>query len=704
MKKTLFATISILLMLFAFVACDGGSQGPTGGDVTESEAKTLAGNYLGSINFSQLIVDAFDNEVKGVSVESATANGFVITLKDYSGDAFKETTLKIPASKAAAADSATDTDDTESSEEEGESIKISKIASGSIEFTFTTADSKTTYTARTLEKAPIVFEGAPEGADLAFEISGPASVSFSKLSGGIITGFESKSTVKISAPTTSEISVGGASVDYDDIKESAKGGFDQTVTIPVADEEEGGETGGDTSFTKDDAATAISDIFNDISRAKLKEDMMKGLNGLDSSNDDVPNVTLVDGKISVKYCGEENAELKTALLGALTDKTQASLLAENEGTTTKPSLQDIFANIYDATIEMTVEFENYDAFKDQEHDQKEAEHASLITTGKATITICLGRGSIDEESSAVTGLEGTYKVSTSSTDPIVVLTKDNNIYKISLEDFAGSFKLDLTDESKGAELWIPNKDDDSINISIAKGSGTPVSLNWKTDLTDKNKIEADSNFSEKTAEQLDAEYFYQHFGSLRFLNALYAAFNNDNGDAGETYNNLQITGYSKETGITLTEGTSEAKVLTLNIDFGDGYRYYRGSDSYQTVSGKVTFIFTGTVENDKNEFKATGFKVKSDSTLNLSDSSTNSKVSKRPNATATISEEISGNFGEGKEGYITFTLKTGTEDGESVVTGITNYQADESKYNDDTNEFVLTADGGITSIEIELDN
>ena len=57
MKKTLFATISILLMLFAFVACDGGSQGPTGGDVTESEAKTLAGNYLGSINFSQLIVD-----------------------------------------------------------------------------------------------------------------------------------------------------------------------------------------------------------------------------------------------------------------------------------------------------------------------------------------------------------------------------------------------------------------------------------------------------------------------------------------------------------------------------------------------------------------------------------------------------------------------------------------------------------------------
>lgn len=675
MKKIMIMLLSILLVA-SFVACSNDNSGPSGKPVVEPEkANELATTYLNSIDFSKLVVEA-SREATGLTIKEPAKNGFTVEFKDYKGDALTKNT----------------------------EAKISSIKSGSIKFEFTTPAAKVTantYSAETV--TPIVFDGADDGVNLSFAITGKATIAYEVIYGSFA-GLTADSKVSLSKPEAKDVtlSIGNVPVDFADIEKDVTTGFGVEATVPAAGEEgEGGEAGGDTSFTKDDAATAISDIFNDISRAKLKEDFINGFKNKISGGkiDAVEGVTLV-GDISVKYGGKESTALKNYLFAALTGKTQTSLLAEE----TETNIKNILANIYDATIEMTVEFENYDAFKDQEHDQKDAEHASLITTGKATITICLGRGSIAEESNAVTGLEGTYKVSTSSTDPIVVLTKDNNIYKISLEDFAGSFKLDLTEESKGAELWIPNKDDDSINISIAKGSGTPVSLNWKTDLTDKNKIEADSNFSEKTAEQLDAEYFYQHFGSLRFLNALYAAFNNDNGDAGETYNNLQITGYSKETGITLTEGTSEAKVLTLNIDFGDGYRYYRGSDSYQTVSGKVTFIFTGTVENDKNEFKATGFKVKSDSTLNLSDSSTNSKVSKRPNATATISEEISGNFGEGKEGYITFTLKTGTEDGESVVTGITNYQADESKYNDDTNEFVLTADGGITSIEIELDN
>ena len=369
--------------------------------------------------------------------------------------------------------------------------------------------------------------------------------------------------------------------------------------------------------------------------------------------------------------------MKKALLGVLTGNTQASLLAENEETTAKPSLQDIFANIYDATIEMTVSFDNYDAFKD------DADYASLITSGTVTVTLIPGRGDLTSKK-----LEGTYKISTSSADPIVVLTEKNELYTISFENFAGSFTLDGTN---GADITIPAEEDDSINISIAAGKGTPVTLNWKDDIA--SKIEENSNFSDYTAEQLDAEYFYQHFGSLRFLNALYSAFTSETaGVADDKHDNLKITDFTKENGISLEEGENSTKTLTLTVDFGDGYRYYRGSDSYQTVSGKVTFIFTGTVEN--SEFKATSFTVDAKS-LSLSDSSTDNK---RPAATATITK-ASGKFGEGKEGYITFTLKTGTEDGESVVTGITNYK---DSYNDDNNEFVLTAEGGITSIAITL--
>ena len=240
-------------------------------------------------------------------------------------------------------------------------------------------------------------------------------------------------------------------------------------------------------------------------------------------------------------------------------------------------------------------------------------------------------------------------------------------------------------------IWIlkaPYNMYNSINISIAAGKGTPVTLNWKDDIA--NEIEENSNFSDYTAEQLDAEYFYQHFGSLRFLNALYAAFNNDNGEASETYDNLTISGYTKAKGIELG-GEDSSKTLALTVDFGDGYRYYRGSDSYQTISGKVTFTFTGTVE--ENGFKATSFTVKADSTLNLSDSSS---TNKRPDATATLPATASGKFGDGESnnGHIIFTLNDKT-----AVTGITNYK---DSYNDDNNEFVLTAEGGITSIAITL--
>lgn len=651
MKKIMIMLLSILLVA-SFVACSNDNSGPSGKPVVEPEkANELATTYLNSIDFSKLVVEA-SSEATGLTVKEPTENGFTVVFKDYKGDALTKNT----------------------------EAKISSIKSGSIKFEFTTPKAKATantYSAETV--TPIVFDGADDGVNLSFAITGKATISYEVIYGSFA-GLTADSKVSLSKPEAKDVtlSIGNVPVDFADIAEDVKNGFGVEATVPAGEEDEEGT--GDGTLSETAALTALSSIIDDISRAKLKDDMMKGLKGLDSSNDDVPNVTLVGGKISVKYRGTENEDLKKALLGVLTGNTQASLLAENEETTAKPSLQDIFANIYDATIEMTVSFDNYDAFKD------DADYASLITSGTVTVTLIPGRGDLTSKK-----LEGTYKISTSSADPIVVLTEKNELYTISFENFAGSFTLDGTN---GADITIPAEEDDSINISIAAGKGTPVTLNWKDDIA--SKIEENSNFSDYTAEQLDAEYFYQHFGSLRFLNALYSAFTSETaGVADDKHDNLKITDFTKENGILLDNGENSTKTLTLTVDFGEGYRYYRGSDSYQTVSGKVTFTFTGTVENDKNEFKATGFKVKSDSTLNLSDSSTNSKVSKRPNATATISEEISGKFGEASNGNIIFTLN----EGKTAVTGITNYK---DSYNDDNNEFVLTAEEGITSIAITL--
>lgn len=677
MKKTLFATISILLMLFAFVACDGGSQGPTGGDVTESEAKTLAGNYLGSINFSQLIVDAFDNEVKGVSVESATANGFVITLKDYSGDAFKETTLKIPASKAAAADSATDTDDTESSEEEGESIKISKIASGSIEFTFTTADSKTTYTARTLEKAPIVFEGAPEGADLAFEISGPASVSFSKLSGGIITGFESKSTVKISAPTTSEISVGGASVDYDDIKESAKNGFDQTATAPEV-AEEGEETGGETD-TNTDAKNAIADIINALDRAKIANDIKLAMSSKSSNG-------LTVTSANVHYEGQEYCTLEKfmeAIQSAATQKTIKTVADAEGGETgqvdTAKLISALIQNPDKISIVYVLELESY------KYGLKAEELVESIS-GTVNLTLQFGRAVGDDIASGK--IDGTYALST--TTDLTVDMKGTRVAdkKVTVTDLPGQFSMSLSNNIS-IEFKAPNEEEETI-ITIKEDSASST-VKWSEIVT---LLSEDTAYSDDLAKQLDAEYFYQHFGTLRFLKALYSAFTSNNGTADTT----DFKGFTlnDSDNISISDNSFE-----LTINFAD-YLYNTG-DGNQKVTGDVTFTFTRTAETDGDAgiFNATSFKVMS-GTLNLADT-----LSKRPQATTSLAAE--GFFGRGNttgtdtSKYISFIVENGR------ITGIKQYidkepsgdnTSNQIKYAQDTHEFAIT--DGVESIAIKL--
>lgn len=633
-------------MLFAFVACDGGSQGPTGGDVTESEAKTFAGNYLGSINFSQLIVDAFDDTVTTIGVPSLSKEGFIIELDKYEGKAFTKTTVTTPEKKAAATDdSATNIDDTES--EEGKSVTITGITSGTIEFTFTTANSKTTYTAKTADDDPIVFTGAPEGAELAFDITGEATITFNRVgTNGAISNLASESTVKIGAPdaTKSTISVGGTSVDYGDIKESAKNGFDKTAT--ATDEEEDGE---EIVFTAQDAQNAIIEIVNSISKNKLASDIAAG-----------GNETTLKVALNITRDGVDCTEEFEALGGS----EETSLLTGDDNSS--KLLPDLMFNPDKFVLNYTLDFNDYKNGFDSTKGDAES------VTGKVSLVINLGTTDTQK-------ILGTYTVSTEN--PVVVTMTDDTVYNVSISAFSGQVSFVMGEDSNGYEFLAPAKDEAAtITISKKENSATSASqdIKWSTIATE-DKLPG-SKFSEGIAKELDAKYFYQHFGTKRFLNAISGVFNPDATKAEET----PALSFAKES-ITIKDEDSE-KSFTIDLKLND-YIYYRG-DSNQRVSGNVKITFTGTVDSENKTFTATAFTVNTTKALDLSDASS---ANKRIDATiafkdvkGTIGDDTAqdkGSFNESNQ-HVTFTIN---DSNTNTISGIAEYT-----YNQYCNEFVFT--------------
>ena len=191
---------------------------------------------------------------------------------------------------------------------------------------------------------------------------------------------------------------------------------------------------------------------------------------------------------------------------------------------------------------------------------------------------------------------------------------------------------------------------------------------------------------------IDANYFYQHFGTLRFLKALYSAFGEgQNGKADTT----DFKGFTLKTykDISISENNS----FDLTIEFED-YVYNTG-DGNQEVTGDVTFTFKGTPDENGGIFKATSFDVKSSGDLKLADT-----LGKRPQATTSLAAE--GFFGRGNtttdtSKYISFIASEGK------ITGIKPYRASTDAedstaitYNQNTNEFVIK--NGIESIKIDL--
>lgn len=146
MRKKMFAALGIILMLFAFVACQGE---PTTISEEQAKANELAADYISSIRYAEVLNVAFKNN-PDLKVEDADATSVTVTFNNYTGDA-------VPATG-----------------------DIKGIESGSLKYTFTTTATKAVTKSYTIETAkPLAFslkDGSTAEDTIEFKISGSCKV------------------------------------------------------------------------------------------------------------------------------------------------------------------------------------------------------------------------------------------------------------------------------------------------------------------------------------------------------------------------------------------------------------------------------------------------------------------------------------------------------------------------------------------------
>ena len=186
MRKKMFAALGIILMLFAFVACQGE---PTTISEEQAKANGLAADYISSIRYAEVLNVAFKNNNSNLTVENATADSVTVTFNNYTGDA-------VPATG-----------------------DIKGIKSGSLRYTFTETKAATGkgYTIETAK--PLVFilkDGSTAADTIAFKISGSCEIELTTDSSNKITGVKS---AEFGEAKAEEITVGGdMTVNGDDIE------------------------------------------------------------------------------------------------------------------------------------------------------------------------------------------------------------------------------------------------------------------------------------------------------------------------------------------------------------------------------------------------------------------------------------------------------------------------------------------------------
>ena len=643
MKKTLIALLSILLIAFAFTACDNGNKGPAG--PTEEEqtaANDLATTYMGTLQYGDLIDKAINKKDPALTFSSDSKTSLTIEFKDYKVSGTGDNT-------------------------------VDSIKSGAIKFDFTetapAATAKTVmkgYSVSTIEDKPLVFVHKDKTENrLTFTVEGENCSIDLVTDSTKITGITKDTLVEFSKPTDATIKVNDIEVTYEDIAEDVGG---QGSVDP---------------FTQSEAAKVVSQIVNGLDKAEILNDVIKGLTG--DEKDDVPGVTL--NSIEGKYKGEKLSD--QALAGFLAkfftkssdNQDSATKTAETETATLPEDLNDLRRNITDLSITVDVSFGSPEPY---ENAFKANSGVTSIDSGTMTVVLYPGKMDLSEGEDSIAKLNGIYKITASN---MKVTMDDKTTYTLGISGLDSLFELVPGGSSV---INVPAEDDSTTSITITKASLPTKTVAWSS-LT----LDDQTGFAPNgtTAKQTDAEYFYQHFGTKNFLNDLYVDMNDatltgvnadNNGLEITNLNDLKVVeiATAEEPKANEAEDTGATHQLVLKLKL-DGYRYYIAGSNQRAASNEITLTFLGTLNNEANKFTATKFTA--EGTLTLSDAAkvrptvTNVKV----NVTdGSIGDDTASDGGSGTRG-IEFTVSS---DAEKKVT-ITSYNA---SYAQKLHEFVFT--------------
>ena len=642
MKKTLIALLSILLIAFAFTACDNGNKGPAG--PTEEEqtaANDLATTYMGTLQYGDLIDKAINKKDTALTFSSDSKTSLTIEFKDYKVSGTGDN-------------------------------PVTSIKEGAIKFDFTEtapADVKTVmkgYSVSTVEDKPLVFVHKDDTTHrFTFTVEGEKCSIDLVTDSTKITGITKDTLVEFDKPTEATIKVDNIEVTYEDIAENV------------------GDQGSVDPFPASDAAEVVSNIVNGLDKAKILTDVLAGL--ANDSSDNVPGVKLE--KLSALYKGEDvpEAELKQLIAKLLSTPSETSATAET-GDPVLPltDLEEFGRNIADFSITVTASFGQNN--KPYTNAFKTGSKAKSIDGGTVTITLYPGQATMGADDTSIS-LKGIYEA---DAEDIKITMTDDTVYTLDVNNLDSLFELT---SGKGATVYVPANTDNTTSVIIKKASLPEKTVAWSS-----LSLDNSTGFAQKTAKQADAEYFYHHFGSQNFLNDLYADFAEGNTIEGIDATKNELTINVPEGGIkitTISDEETETKTtdatheFTLDVTFGTtsgaGYTYYIGG-SNQRVKGDVQFTFRGTISG--TTFTANEFSVEGDVTL----SDATATGHKRANASA----ELNGDGKFGTNGSIKFTTDA-ADAGATKITNITNYK---TSYSDTTNRFALNE--GIESIKITL--
>ena len=187
MRKKMFAALGIIMMLFAFVACQGE---PTTISEEQAKANELAADYISSIRYAEVLNVAFKKGNSALKVVDADATSVTVTFTNYTGDA-------VPATG-----------------------DIKGIKEGSLKYTFTTTATKASTKGYTIETVDhLVFslkDGSTAEDTIKFKISGSCTIELTTDSSNKITGVKSAEFGEVK--DAEEITVGDMPVNIEDIE------------------------------------------------------------------------------------------------------------------------------------------------------------------------------------------------------------------------------------------------------------------------------------------------------------------------------------------------------------------------------------------------------------------------------------------------------------------------------------------------------